>query len=106
MNVDPYALREFVENDGAVFCGNSFDAKVAVIELLIKSGLTPGDYYSSATKPHGLPWTHVFITGGDIHMYSGPQDRRSHIVNYEDLEDRFPAVPASFSLPDPSALLA
>lgn len=105
MNVDPYALREFVENDGAVFCGDDYDAKVAVIELLTQSGLTPGDYYSRASKPDGLPWTHVFITVGNIHMYSGEQ-RRSHIVDYEDLEDRFPAAPVSFSLPDPSALFA
>lgn len=104
MNVDPYALREFVENDGAVFCGDNFDAKVTVIELLIQSGLTPGDYYSRVGKS-GLRWTHVYLVDGYIHMYSGEQ-RRSHIVDYEDLEDRFPAAPASFSLPDISTLLA
>lgn len=105
MNVDPYALREFMEDDGAVFCGDNFGAKIAVIELLIQSGLTPGDYYRRASET-GLRWTTVYLANyGEIHMYSG-EDRRSHIVNYEDLEDRFPAVPASFSLPDISALLA
>lgn len=105
MNVDPYALREFMEDDGAVFCGDNFDAKVAVIELLIEAGLTPGDYYSRASETHLYRWTHVYLSADYIHMYYGP-DRRSHIVAYEDLEDRFPAAPVSFSLPDPSALLA